>query len=219
MDNTNGHHSLDSHQRLTISLVLAVITFFLLYASYETLIAIVGAWNVFALTDIILAWRTILRKNAKETVQNARLQDFGRSTILIFMMATALMSLVAISLLLKLAKHSTGFSVEAILALAILTVIISWTLVHTVFAIHYAHLFYANVDGSHKGGLEFPKETSPAFVDFAYYSFVVGMTFQVSDVQVSSGRMRKLTLIHSLISFLFNTFILAVAVNLIAGLL
>jgi uncharacterized membrane protein len=67
--------------------------------------------------------------------------------------------------------------------------------------------------------LEFPKETNPAFADFAYYSFVVGMTFQVSDVQITSGRMRKLTLIHSLISFLFNTFILAAAINIIAGML
>lgn len=219
MENITQHHSLDSHQRLTISFVLAVISFFILSAYFEILIALAGAWNVFALTDITLAWRTILKKNAKETVQNAKLQDSSRSTILIFMIVTALMSLIAISLLLKLAKHSTGFSVDVILAFALFTVVISWTLVHTVFAIHYAHLYYAYTEGGHKGGLEFPKETNPAFADFAYYSFVVGMTFQVSDVQVTSKKLRKLTLIHGLISFLFNTFILAVAINIIAGLL
>lgn len=219
MKNKAEPRSLDSHQRIAIAFILGVISFFLFYSFYQIEIAIVGAWDILALTDIVLAWLTITKKNAKETVQNAKLQDTGRSTILFFIIATALISLVAITILLKTAKHSTLYSFDLILAFAFVTVAISWILVHTVFTIHYAHVFYAEGNETHIGGLEFPKEKNPYFIDFAYYSFNIGMTFQVSDVQVSSRRMRKLTLAHSLVSFLFNTFIVAFTINIIAGLL
>lgn len=213
------HSRLDSHQRLLISLVFGIIAFFIISSLFEIQIAIVGAWNIFALTDIILAWFTIIKKDARETVQNAKLQDSSRSIILSFVTAAAIISLAAIALLLKTARHFSLHSTDLVLLLGFITIIVSWTFVHTVFAIHYAHIFYAVGEKTHRGGLEFPKEEKPAFADFAYYSFVVGMTFQVSDVQVTSRRMRKITLIHSIISFLFNTFILAIAINIIAGLL
>ncbi|MBA4320990.1 MAG: DUF1345 domain-containing protein, partial [Flavobacterium sp.] len=217
MENLKTSKTFDSHQRLTIAFVLALISFFVLSSFFEIQLTIICAWNIFALTDIILAWRTIITKNTKETVRNAKLQDSSRSTILFFVITTAVISLIVITMLLKTAKHSNIYPLNYILIFAFLTVVISWTLVHTVFAIHYAHLFYSETEGAHKGGLEFPKDNNPNFIDFAYYSFVVGMTFQVSDVQVSSKRMRKLTLIHAVISFLFNTFILALSINIIAG--
>jgi uncharacterized membrane protein len=219
MSATASHRSLDSHQRLTIAFVLALISFFIISSFFEVQLAIVCAWDVFALTDIALAWYTITKKKTKETVQNARLQDSSRFTILSFVIATAFMSLIVIAILLKTVKHSSIYPLNYILAFAFLTVLISWFLVHTVFAIHYAHIYYAEGETTHKGGLDFPKDNNPNFLDFAYYSFVVGMTFQVSDVQVTSKRMRNLTLAHALISFLFNTFILALSINIIAGLL
>ena len=83
---------------------------------------------------------------------------------------------------------------------------------------HYAHGFYSDGDQSSFGGLEFPNEKEPDFLDFAYFSFVIGMTCQVSDVQISSQEMRRLALVHGLLSFLFNTLILALAINLASGL-
>jgi len=208
---------IDSHHRLALSTLVGISFYFILRIYYDYAISLIGAWDAFALSDIFLAWAVILRKNVKDTVQSAKLQDSGRATILSFLLAAALAMLVAITLLLKTAKHSTDYSITTILFFALLTVALSWVLVHTVFAIHYAHVFYS--EGSDKkGGLIFPDEEMPAFTDFAYFSFVIGMTFQVSDVQVSSRRMRKLTLAHGIISFLFNTFILALSINLIAGL-
>ena len=96
----------------------------------------------------------------------------------------------------------------------------SWGLVHTTFSIRYAHLYYGNSSSKDvKGhGLDFPGDVDPDFIDFAYFSFVIGMTFQVSDVEISSRRIRRLTLVHSLISFIFNTVIVALTINALAGL-
>ena len=99
--------------------------------------------------------------------------------------------------------------------LAGLTVLGSWSLIHTVFAVHYAHLYY----GPSNGGLIFPGGGDPNYYDFLYYSFVVGMTCQVSDVQVAEPGMRRLTLVHGVLSFFFNTVVLALAVSVGAGLL
>ena len=109
------------------------------------------------------------------------------------------------------------------LLLAAATVVSSWFLIHTVFTMHYAHAYYRDDDDDPStigsGGLEFPNEKEPDFLDFAYFSFVIGMTCQVSDVQISSQGIRRLALVHGLLSFLFNTVVLALAINLASGLL
>lgn len=106
--------------------------------------------------------------------------------------------------------------------MAALAVIVSWLLIHTVFTLHYAHIFYRSeqeleIKGS-GGGLIFPGERDPDYRDFAYFSFVIGMTCQVSDVNVTSHSMRLLALLHGLLSFAFNTMILALSINIISGL-
>jgi uncharacterized membrane protein len=104
--------------------------------------------------------------------------------------------------------------------LAIASVLLGWLTLHTIAAFHYAHLYYAKAvssRGQDAGGLEFPDTNEPTGWDFLYYSFVVGMTAQVSDVQVLATPMRRLTLAHSVVSFFYNTVILALAVNLAAG--
>ena len=99
----------------------------------------------------------------------------------------------------------------------------SWALLHTVYSLHYGHIYYGDSDPSEQfsaeKGLEFPGDEEPDYVDFAYFSFVIGMTCQVSDVQVTSKRMRRLTLLHGIISFAFNTVILALLINTVSGLL
>ncbi len=99
--------------------------------------------------------------------------------------------------------------------------ILSWIMVHTTLAFHYAHLFYnpsKTKTTQITGGLEFPDDDDPDYVDFAYFSFVIGMTFQVSDVQVMSRGMRRVVLCHSLLAFALNTFVVALTINVVAGL-
>ena len=106
------------------------------------------------------------------------------------------------------------------LVLAVISVPLGWATLHTVMAFHYAHLFYAEHPSSHlvdAGGLVFPETEEPGSWDFLYYSFVVGMTAQVSDVQVVSTPMRQITLVHGMVSFFVNTIILALAVNVALG--
>ena len=219
MSGTNISRTLDSHHRLAISFIFGLVSFIFLPTYFDLTIRVIAAWDIFVLVDIGLAWFVIIRKNAEETVKNAKLQDSSRSTILFFLTTAAIISLIAIALLLKIAKHSEQFSANSILFLALVTVGLSWALVHTIFTIHYSHIYYSDENGKHKRGIIFPHDNEPTFLDFAYFSFVVGMTFQVSDVVISSKRIRKLCLMHGVISFLFNTFILAIAINIIAGML
>lgn len=179
------------------------------------------SWDLFALTSLTLAWAGMLVHGAKARVQNASQQDSSRATIASCLIIAALASLAAAGTLLGKAKilhdqNVTGFAVSSHVILAATTVILSWTLVHTLLAIHYAHLFYSPADND---GLEFPSEKAPDFFDFAYFSFVIGMTFQVSDVQITSREVRRVVLMHSLLSFAFNTVIVAFSINLATTLL
>ena len=150
-------------------------------------------------------------------------QDTGRTAIFIFVIAGAVTSLFAVLALLGSAKELHGKALSGHVLGAAGTVVCSWFLIHTLFALHYAHAYYricdADPDSEGGEGLQFPGEGQPDFLDFAYFSFVIGMTFQVSDVQITSGRIRTLALVHGMLSFLFSTVILALAINLASGLI
>lgn len=151
--------------------------------------------------------------------QRARRQDTYSFVILIVVVAAALVSLVALGFMLQQKGGALGAGWRILLAG--LAVICSWTLTHTIYALHYAHLYYgddpARKGRQDRGGLKFPHEGMPDFWDFLYFSFVVGMTCQVSDVQITGRHIRRLALAHGVLSFFFNTGILALAVNFIAG--
>ena len=148
--------------------------------------------------------------------------DCSSSSILIFTSnVAACMSLLAVILVIR--EHKALQNIGGLhFLVAALTVIESWLLIHTVFTLHYAHIFYRSeqdleVEGP-GGGLIFPGEREPDYLDFAYFSFVIGMTCQVSDVNVTSHSLRLLTLLHGLLSFAFNTAILALSINTISSL-
>ena len=104
--------------------------------------------------------------------------------------------------------------------IAIIGMILSCFFIHTIFTLRYAHIFYGDDDENpktHAGGLEFPDDIKPDYLDFAYFSFVLGMTFQVSDVQITSKYLRRLAMWHGLLSFGYNTIMIALTINLIAG--
>ncbi|MEJ0067735.1 MAG: DUF1345 domain-containing protein [Pseudomonadota bacterium] len=157
----------------------------------------------------------MLRASVERMRKRAAQQDEGRVMILIATVAAVCISFFAIGFELHEAKGLPPDQAGWRVALAALTVLLSWSFTHTIFAIHYAHEDYR--DGK-ADGLMFPGDQPPVYLDFMYYAFVVGMTCQVSDVQVADPMLRRLTLVHGVLAFFFNTVILALAINLAAGL-
>jgi uncharacterized membrane protein len=149
----------------------------------------------------------------------ARAQDLSKLVIFIFTIAAACLSIFAVVALLSAAKNGSHVGLHA--ALSGIAVLSAWTLLHTMFTLRYAHFYYGEGESPAQliGGLDFPSDDHPGYLDFAYFSFVIGMTCQVSDVQISSKSLRKLALIHGILSFCFNTVILALTINTISGLL
>ncbi|MGZ3944298.1 MAG: DUF1345 domain-containing protein [Mucilaginibacter sp.] len=212
---------MDAHHRVMISLVVAAIVFPLTYSTVSLPSTILITWMAFALSAILLIWITILSSHPREVQRIAKLQDSSRAMLFGFVITASMVSLLAVYFLLKSAKgHTANVSGHILLAMA--AVFVSWWLVHTIFTMRYAHMYYDTVadDGTPKkgGGLQFPDETQPDYLDFVYFSFVIGMTFQVSDVEISSRHIRRLAWLHGLISFIFNTAIVALSINVISGL-
>jgi uncharacterized membrane protein len=215
-------YRLDAHYRLLIALTVSAIVFFCLNGKIKTPPLILLVWIGCALTIILLDWIIIFSSHPLEVRKIAKLQDSSRTLLLVFITATSIASLGAIIYLLKSTKGLPDTAKNEHILLAIGAVIISWFLLHTIYTLRYAHLYYdpdTDTDGETKGvgGLQFPGRQQPDYLDFVYFSFIVGMTFQVSDVNITSRRIRRVCLMHALTSFAFNTAILALSINVISG--
>ncbi len=216
------HRSLDAHHRFSFACLVALAVYFLAGAHVVAATRLLLAWNAFALTVVVLAWIVLCTKDPYEVRRGARIQDGSATALFVFVISAASVSLLTVGALLRSAKLLSGVALLGHVAVSVGAVVFSWMLVHTLFALRYAHLYYLNAREKERdhavGGLIFPGHTAPDYLDFAYFSFVVGMTCQVSDVQISSPQLRRLALVHGLISFAFNTAILAMFVNIVAGL-
>ncbi|MGN6640964.1 MAG: DUF1345 domain-containing protein [Mucilaginibacter sp.] len=213
---------MDAQHRLMVNLGVSAIVLYFVFNRFSLPIVILLTWMTFALTAITLLWITFLLSHPREVRKIAKLQDSSRTALFGFVIIAAVVSLLAVYFLLKSAKgHNSAQTTEHIL-LAIAAVFTSWWLVHTIFTTRYAHLYYDEFrdDGTPRkgGGLQFPDETEPDYLDFVYFSFVIGMTFQVSDIEITSRHIRRLAWVHGLISFVFNTAIVALSINVISGL-
>lgn len=212
---------LDAHYRLMISLAVSAITFFLINGKFSAPAVILFTWISFAMTIIVMDWIIILTSHPREVRKIAKLQDSSRTFLFLFVIATSIASMGAVVFLLKSSKGLHGTSVNEHILLAITAVIVSWWLLHTIFTLKYAHMYYDTDkdDGTPRtgGGLQFPGNEEPDYLDFVYFSFVLGMTFQVSDVEITSKEIRRLAWIHGLLSFAYNTAILALSINVISG--
>jgi len=212
---------LDAHYRLLVSLLVGIGAFLLARHINSVPAVTLIVWIAIALSIIILDWITILWAHPKDIREIASLEDSSRYLIFLFVLTASLVSLVAMYLLLKSTKDQPDDTVAGYIFLAMGAVVVSWWLVHTVFTMRYAHIFYTTKGKSKAalGGLEFPgDDKEPDYLDFVYFSFVVGMTFQVSDVEISSKQLRRLAWAHGLIAFAFNTAIVALSINVISGL-
>ncbi|QWT21036.1 DUF1345 domain-containing protein [Bacillus sp. NP157] len=153
-----------------------------------------------------------LHANTATMRRQARQQDVGRWTTL--MAGTVLSSVVLVAVSTELQSSDKGGA--AAIAIAASTIILAWAFMNSLFALHYAHGFYGEFGKDHQG-LDFPGNEDPDYWDFAYFSFTIGMTFQVSDVQITTRYLRRIALMHSAIAFFFNVFIIAISVNIAAG--
>lgn len=216
-------YKIDAHYRLMIALVVGIIVFACFFKRLTIPELALVSWIGCALTIILLNWIIILTSHPREARKIAKIQDSSLTFLFVFIITASLVSLVAIIFLLKSPKGISEISKNEHILLAIGAVAVSWWLVHTVFSLRYAHLFYDTDtdDGGTKkgGGLDFPDTAEPDFLDFVYFGFVVGMTFQVSDVQITDRNIRRLCLAHGIISFAFNTAIVALSINVISGLI
>lgn len=181
------------------------------------------AWDGAALLYLVLALGLMVRSRPADMRRRAADEAASMAANLFVSLAGASFSLVTVGVVLVAAQALPPDERARHLALCGATIFLSWLTVHTFFAVHYAHDYYDDADdvpgGPTKQGLRFPSEPQPDYWDFMYYSFVVGMTGQVSDVEVAGREMRRTTLVHGMISFVFNTVILAFAVNIAAGLI
>ena len=214
--------NLDAKLRLLISIVISGFVFLLLPSSLLLPTRAIIAWDSGFICLLALVWSIMISATPQKMRRRAQRQDASPWIIWNIVIGAACASLLAIGVMLKNTPKGSSITLLTLnLTLSAVTIIASWSLVHTMFALHYAHRYYTDnsatpiVDDT--GGLDFPNEKQPDYWDFLYFSFVIGMTFQVSDVQITSRRMRRLALVHAVLSFFFNTVILALSINLIAG--
>jgi uncharacterized membrane protein len=214
--------SLDAHHRLAIAGLLAVVTLVALRNRVAPATQIIVAWDVFAAMDLALAWRIILRADPAHLRETTKLQDSSRSALFALVLVAACAAFASVAFVLGPSKGTVDTSLAFHLGLSAVAVVGAWLVVHTAFALRYAHLYYGKPDGAagqgFSKGLEFPGTVKPNFQDFAYFSFVIGMTSQVSDVQVTSRPLRRLALVHGVLSFFFNVVILGLTISVMSGL-
>lgn len=177
-------------------------------------IAVMGGWDLAALSLLASTWWIIARGDPDDAQRRADMEDPGRHVLLLLTLASSLISFFAAALLIHHMDDDASLHALSV-ALCLGAPLLAWLLTHSVYALHYAHLYY---QGNKMGeGLSFPGEDAPDDFDFAYFSFTVGMCFQTSDVEVSGKRLRRVVLFHALLSFVFNTGVIALALNLALG--
>lgn len=207
---------LDAHQRLLIALGTASLALISVPGSPNWPVRLTFVWVIYALTVLALTWIAIINSHPRDLPRLSRLEDSSRILILAFVVASAVASLFAVIAVLDSMRQDNR---ATHIALAILAVSSAWGLVHTLFTLRYAHLYYGDDPKQTKrpGGLDFPQEPEPDYLDFAYFSFVIGMTSQTSDVAIGSKPMRRTALIHGVLSFGFNAIIIALTISGLSG--
>ncbi len=166
------------------------------------------------LTFLVVVWWTIKGFDGSQTRAHSTSEDEGRAEAWLLLLTASIVSLVAVGNELAEATTRRGSTEVVFVVAGLVTVAGSWALVHTLYTLRYAHLYYT----APIGGVDFCQDDEPDYHDFAYLAFTVGMTFQVSDTNVTSATLRRSVLAHALVSFLFGAFILAVSINVVAGL-
>ncbi len=200
-------------------LLLAVVP-----SSLETTTRAILAWDVGCIAFVWMTLARIGRRDAPYIRGVAKQQDEGQGLILGLVLALAAASLIAVAAELSLAKDAHGVDKILRVALAFGSVAVSWFVTQLIFALHYAHEYYAPDDDGdpetlQQGGLKFPDDDAPDYWDFIHFAVVIGVASQTADIAFTSKRMRRIGTVHGLVAFTFNTVVLALTINIMAGLL
>jgi uncharacterized membrane protein len=171
------------------------------------------AWDVGVSLYLVLAYRMIANSSVRDIHRQYLLQDEGGFAILVLTVAGACASVAAVVAWLEVTSKAVTFAMPG-LGFLLGTIMLSWGFIHTIFALHYAHEYYAEHGGA-GGGLIFPGDPEPTYWDFVYFAFGIGTATQVSDVQINSKRIRRTVTVHSIVSFFFNVTVIALTVGLV----
>lgn len=211
--------------RLLISILVAVIAYLLQPADWHGASRALIAWNVGAGLYILATVVEMARATTKTIMWRAEVTDEGRFVILLLVAVASVAALAAIFAQLAVTKDMKGLIKELHLGLAALTILTSWFFIHLTFALHYAHEYFdaeKTLPGEPtrlKGGVNFPDTDEPDYWDFVYFSFIIGVAAQTADVSITSKAIRRTSLVHSILSFFFNSAVLALTINIASGLI
>jgi len=203
-----------ARQRVLVTAVIALVVAVAIGLKGNWAIVPLAFWDSAAAVYMIWTWLVIWPMNEQMTAEHASREDPTRTGSDIVLLAASVASLATVGYVLVQASSSSGLAKGLLAGVGILSVILSWALVHTIYTLRYALLYYT----APIGGVDFKENGRPAYADFAYLSLTLGMTFQVSDTDLNSRVFRKTALRHALLSYLFGTIIVATTINLIAGL-
>jgi uncharacterized membrane protein len=178
-------------------------------------LALLAGWDIAAVLYLVLVWASVYRKNGEVTARLAGREDPSAPVAEIVVVTASVAALVAVGFALVRAGQAAGSTKALLIGTGTVSVVVSWLVVHTVYMLRYTRSYYGNPIG----GISFNEDDLPAFLDFAYFSFTIGMTFQVSDTNITAKSVRRLALQHALLSYLFGAVILATAINVFASLL
>ena len=199
--------------RVLVSFVVGVAAFGVAWLATPWQAAVLIGWNVAATVFIAWVWFTVAGMDGEATARHAAIEDLSRPTADVILIIASVASLVGVGLALLEASDTEGLERAMIVGNASVSVILSWATVHTVFTLRYARLYYAA-----GGGIDFNGDRAPSYTDFAYLAFTIGMTYQVSDTSIASKAIRRTALRHAYMSYLFGTVIVAMTINVVAGL-
>lgn len=203
----------------TACYVLGAVSYFLLLPVKSGAIRAVTAWDIGSFLYLATTFIMFARTLDRDISADAKAYEEGEWTMFTLILLGAGMSFASLFLFSQAAERKAHEA--AFLSFVIITLALSWAVTHTTFAFRYAHEYYSFGRGGKEvdGGIDFPRDDRPDYLDFVYFSFVLGMTFQVSDCDITSKKLRRLATLQGLIGFLFNTVILALSVNIAAGFL
>ena len=213
--------SVKNRPHFFIALIFGVVVASLLawLTSWKWSTILLASWNGSISLYLLHVWKLMRSADHSQMQQQAKKQDESKWVIMLIVLLAITMSLVAI--LVQLSQLPSGhYEKLGHVALALLTIISAWLFMHTVFALHYAHDFYMALSRNEEnGGLDFPGTEHPTYPDFLYFSYIIGTSAQTADVSITNKHMRLLNLFHAVLSFGFNTTILAICINVAAGFL
>ncbi|MFL1397392.1 DUF1345 domain-containing protein [Acinetobacter baumannii] len=213
--------SVQNRPHFFIALIFGVVVASLLawLTSWKWSTILLASWNGSISLYLLHVWKLMRSADHSQMQQQAKKQDESKWVIMLIVLLAITMSLVAI--LVQLSQLPSGhYEKLGHVALALLTIISAWLFMHTVFALHYAHDFYMALSRNEEnGGLDFPGTEHPTYPDFLYFCYIIGTSAQTADVSITNKHMRLLNLFHAVLSFGFNTTILAICINVAAGFL